>query len=823
MSDTFLVGWGVWAWLLCGGLVWGGQLDLVQRDRVQVVWDTEHSQMTYAVNLLDGVKEYSRVDLTSGEKTLLFEPGQLARALGKKLVREVDVKELKTLRKVKAVGVDGSFEFHWNDARWNCSEAYEVSKLEEIAATPSELLTRRQRSNSGGTDTSLEIQNHLDVPLSCFWISTDGAPLPYGTIEPGGSKSQHTFSGHVWSLRDGSGAEVLRFSAAEFGNVVRVDARLRDEFELLSKQSRENRRGRNQSRGQQPGNAEAPTGFLRDSEFWVEDAGQEWQLTRDSSDVLKYRGPVLHSPSGRWASAIREAVAPRRQVTLIESSPGDGVQPVVHQFDYVKPGDPIDRPEIALFDVVSRQEIAVPNQLFATPWALSQFEWLDDPERLMFVYNQRGHQVMRVLTVAADTGEVSVVIEETSPTFIDYSNKTFLQSIEQGRQLLWMSERSGWNHLYRFDSQNGELINAVTQGDWVVRGVERVDQLRQQVWFSASGMNPAQDPYYLHLCRVDFDGQNLTVLTEGDGNHSWEFSPDQRWLIDRFSRVDLPTVTTVRSAEDGALICELERGDATALLESGWSMPEHWVAKGRDGKTDIYGVIVWPENTAEDRKYPIVEKIYAGPHDSHVPKSFGLMTQEHEIANMGCVVVRIDGMGTSNRGKRFHDVCWKNLADAGFPDRIAWIEQAAQQHSQLDAERVGIFGGSAGGQNAMRALLNHHDFYSVAVADCGCHDNRMDKIWWNEAWMGWPVDDAYSRSSNVEDAHRLQGKLLLIVGEMDRNVDPSSTLQVAHALIQADKDFELLVLPGVGHGAAETPYGRRRRAEFLRQYLLESD
>jgi dipeptidyl aminopeptidase/acylaminoacyl peptidase len=180
----------------------------------------------------------------------------------------------------------------------------------------------------------------------------------------------------------------------------------------------------------------------------------------------------------------------------------------------------------------------------------------------------------------------------------------------------------------------------------------------------------------------------------------------------------------------------------------------------------------------------------------------------------------MDGMGTSHRSKAFHDVCWKNLGDSGFPDRIAWIRAAAAKYRELDLTRVGIYGGSAGGQSSTRALLAHGDFYHVAVSDCGCHDNRMDKIWWNEQWMGWPIGPHYAEQSNVTQAHRLTGKLLLIVGELDRNVDPSSTMQVASALVKADKDFDLLVIPGAGHGSAETPYGRRRRADFLVRHLL---
>ncbi|NDA67919.1 MAG: S9 family peptidase, partial [Verrucomicrobia bacterium] len=273
---------------------------------------------------------------------------------------------------------------------------------------------------------------------------------------------------------------------------------------------------------------------------------------------------------------------------------------------------------------------------------------------------------------------------------------------------------------------------------------------------------------------------------------------------------------------DGTLVCELERGDARVLLATGWRAPERFVAKGRDGATDIYGIIYCPTNFDPAKKYPVIEYIYAGPHSAFVPKAFGPMPGGwvREMAELGFIVVQCDGMGTSHRSKAFHDVCWQNLGDSGFPDRIAWLKAAATKHPELDLTRVGIYGGSAGGQSSTRALLAHGDFYKAAVSDCGCHDNRMDKIWWNEQWMGWPIGPHYAEQSNVTQAGNLRGKLMLVVGELDKNVDPSSTLQVANALVKADKDFDLLIIPGAGHGAAESPYGRRRRADFFVRHLL---
>jgi dipeptidyl aminopeptidase/acylaminoacyl peptidase len=382
-----------------------------------------------------------------------------------------------------------------------------------------------------------------------------------------------------------------------------------------------------------------------------------------------------------------------------------------------------------------------------------------------------------------------------------------------------MSERDGWCHLYLYDAKTGQVKKQITQGAWPVREVLHVDDAKRVIWFLASGLSKREDPYHLHLCRVNFDGSGFLQLTQGDGNHHIEFSPQRDFFTDSYSRADQPPVHELRHSRDGSIVCELEKADASKLLAAGWTMPERFVAKGRDGKTDIHGILIKPSHFDPAKKYPVIEDIYAGPHSAFAPKDFGRLLTHHILAELGFIIVKLDGMGTNHRGKAFHDICWKNIKDAGFPDRTAWIKAAAQARPWMDLTRVGIYGGSAGGQNAMRALLDHHDFYHVAVADCGCHDNRMDKIWWNEQWMGWPVDESYTRSSNKDDAHKLQGHLLLIVGELDTNVDPATTTQVVGALQKAGKTFDFMPIIGAGHGAAETPYGSRLRMEFLVRHL----
>ncbi|MGH9160553.1 MAG: prolyl oligopeptidase family serine peptidase, partial [Vicinamibacteraceae bacterium] len=381
------------------------------------------------------------------------------------------------------------------------------------------------------------------------------------------------------------------------------------------------------------------------------------------------------------------------------------------------------------------------------------------------------------------------------------------------------SERDGWNHLYLYDSAAGAVKNQITKGPWVVRDVSKVDDEKRQIWFSASGMYEGQDPYFLHYYRINFDGSGLLELTEAEANHEVSLSPDGTLYVDTYSRVDLAPVMELRRASDGSLVKEIERGDLTALKQAGWRPPEVFKALGRDGKTDIWGIIYRPTTFNPRANYPVIENIYAGPQDSFVPKSFRAYNPMQAQAELGFIVVQIDGMGTSNRSKAFHDVAWKNLKDAGFPDRILWHKALAAKDPSYDISRVGIYGNSAGGQSALGALLFHSDFYKTAVSSAGSHDNRMDKIWWNEQWMGWPIGPHYAESSNAVNAHKLRGQLLLVLGELDTNVDPSSTLQVVDALIEAGKTFDLLYIPGAGHGPGGD-YGERKRFDFFVRHLL---
>ncbi len=571
--------------------------------------------------------------------------------------------------------------------------------------------------------------------------------------------------------------------------------------------------------------------FIQNYNVAIRPAGQTsvTVLSTDGSEGDCYRlSSIVWSPDSTKLAAYRVRPGYRRLVHYVESSPADQVQPKHFTRFYAKPGDVLDREHPVIFQLEPKKALVIDSALFPNPYDLSPLVWRKDGRAVTFEYNQRGHQVYRIIEVDATTGRARAVVSEAVRTFFPYrpatgsqtdSGKRYRYDVADGKEVIWMSERDGWNHLYLYDGTTGTVKNQITKGPWVVRGVVKVDEEKRQIWFSASGMSPGKDPYFLHYYRINFDGTGLTPLTEADANHAVTFSDDMQYYVDTYSRVDQAPVAELRRTSDRALVTVLDRGDLTALVEAGWRPPEVFVAPGRDGKTEIWGVIYKPTTFDPAKTYPVIENIYAGPQGSFVPKSWSAYNPMQAQAELGFIVVQIDGMGTSNRSKAFHDVAWKNLGDAGLPDRLLWHKAVAAKYPWYDISRVGIYGTSAGGQNALGALLFHPEFYKAAVAAVGCHDNRMDKIWWNEQWMGWPIGPEYEASSNVVNAHKLRGRLLLVVGELDTNVDPSSTLQVVNALIKANKTFDLLVIPGAGHGAGGA-YGERKRFDFFVQHLL---
>ncbi|KAA6410286.1 MAG: peptidase s9b dipeptidylpeptidase iv domain [Lasallia pustulata] len=722
---------------------------------------------------------------------------------------------------------DGEFvKFRIGEKKWQFRGNGPLTEYDgEINEETLKPMRKERPSDLTNKSTVITFLNRTKGPISLFWIDWDGTPKHYVTVEAGQSNMRETYTGHVWRVMNSETEKAIAsFIAGDSDSIAVIEEGMTSVTEAIEESTEERSRQpyRPRLRTESSGTQQQPLqAFVRDYNVWVRDAdGQETQLSTSGTEENPFDDKIYRSPDGRFAVAYQYTPEQDHTVYQVESSPKDQIQPRSKHFQYLKPGDRvrIDRPK--MFDLAAKKEVATDDSLFQNPFKIEDMGWSTDGKEYWFLYNQRGHQVLRI--IGMDTqGGVRSIIEETSKTFIDYSQKVFSYEIRDSNELIWASERDGWNHLYLFDFKTGKMKNRITEGEWIMRSVERVDEEKKQIWFRAFGVVMGQDPYYAQLVRVNFDGSGFTMLTEGDGTHTWKWSPDWKYLIDTWSRVDLAPQTVLRDAETAKEITVLEEGTLEKLLEAGWTAAERFAAPGRDGETMIYGIIIRPSEFDASKKYPVIEQIYAGPQDFFVPKAFSTLIKQHELAELGFVVVQIDGTGTNWRSKAFHDRCYKNLKDAGLPDRIAWMTAASESRPWMDMNRVGIYGSSAGGQSAMSALIWHGDFYKAAVADCGCHDNRMDKLWWNEQWMGWPVDQSYEDSSNVLHAGKLRGALMLIVGELDTNVDPASTMQVVNALNEAGKDYDLLFIPGGGHCVgSSSQYAVRRQRDFLVRHLM---
>lgn len=563
------------------------------------------------------------------------------------------------------------------------------------------------------------------------------------------------------------------------------------------------------------------TAFIKNDNVYVREVatGKEKQLSQDGTLSNYYSSYIQWSPDSKSVVSCRIRPVEKRYVYYVESSPADQAQPKLHKQEYAKPGDELRFKVPCIFEVESGRRLIPSTELFSHQYELSGPMWNADSKAITFEYNERGHKVYRVLEMSAVDGSVRTLIEEKEEKYVNYP-RIYRNYLSDGKRIIWSSERDNYNHLYLYDRATGKPLNQITKGEWYVRGVQHVDEANEVIYFSANGMKKGEDPYLIHYYKINFDGSNLVELTPEEGMHQCWYSSDYKYLVDVYSKVDQAPIAVLRDAKNGKIRMQLDKADISALLANGWKAPEVFSAKGRDGKTDMWGVIYRPSNFDPSKKYPVIEYIYSGPGDQYVPKTFSSynwwMTS---LAELGFIVVQVDGMTTSFRSKEFEEVCYKNLKDAGLPDHIAWIKAAAQKYPYMDIDRVGISGCSAGGQESTGAVLFHPEFYKAAYSACGCHDNRMDKIWWNELWMGYPVDESYSACSNVDNAHLLSRPLMLVVGELDDNVDPASTMQVVNALIKANKDFELVVIPGAHHTMGED-FGEHKRYDFFVRHLM---
>ena len=784
-------------------------------------WLPDSTRFWYRRELPGGRYEFVLVDAVAGTRNPAFDHQRLADALRQAGIENAAADRLP----IDAIAFEASspaITFRSRNLDWRFDlDTFQLTRSETRSAAPAGGLAPLPGENAPrasartGRETSLTFVNQTGDTLELFWLSTGGERRSYGRIDPGGTRDQHTYAGHVWEVVDASGTVLAMYEAPE------SPARA----EITGRAARYRRGpGRGRPRERPPAPTRPWTASVREHDVFLRSTQDdtEVQLTTDGTADRSY-GMLEGSPDGGTLVAWRITPGENKEVYLIESSPRGGGRAVLHTRPYALPGDRFASHTLTLFDIASGTQMT-PD---VDPVALERprLRWSADGLRFTYEHTDRGHQRFRLIEITCATGAARTLIDETSDMFIWTAHTenvavprlTYLEATDE---LIYASERDGWRHLYLVDVQAGAITHRITQGELVVRGIDRIDEERRQIWFHASGRNAGQDPYLIHYYRVHFDGSELTALTEGDGTHALQYSPDGQTIVDTYSRVDMPPVHELRRVSDGARVCVLERAELEA--PDGWEPPEVFTAKGRDGVTDIWGIICRPSGLDPGRKYPILEDIYAGPQSSYVPKSFSASPRYRSLTELGFIVVKIDGMGTANRSKAFHDVCWQNLKDAGLPDRILWIQAAARAYPYMDTTRVGIYGTSAGGQNAAAAVLFHPEFYKAAAASCGCHDNRMDKASWNEQWMGFPVGPHYAANSNIENAHRLRGHLLLIVGEMDTNVPPESTMRFADALIKAGKDFDLVVVPGAGHGGGGS-YGARRMQDFFVRHLMDKE
>jgi len=522
----------------------------------------------------------------------------------------------------------------------------------------------------------------------------------------------------------------------------------------------------------------------------------------DSSKLLTYR--IASRNSGRFTS--------------LQFVPPDQLRPRAFTYVYPLPGEVLAKAEPIIFDIQSGKRIDVQTSIELPFQDGPGFDWFPDSKSFYYDYDERGYKAKELRVVDASTGEQKVLVREQADSYVD-PGETFYRFVEATEEILWSSERDGWNHLYLYN-KTGKLENQITQGPWVVRSIEHIDEKARRVYFLANGREKDEDPYQAHLYSIGLDGKNLQLLSPENATHSVSVSPDGSFFVDNYSRPDLPGEAVLRT-KDGSEVRVLEKTDASALLKTGWKFPEPFQGKAADGTTALYGLIWRPSNFDPAKKYPIVEFVYAGPQWFFVPKTFGAALRLQSMAELGFVVVMVDGRGTAGRSRDFHLFSYRNLGGS-FEDHVAMIKQMADRYPYMDITRVGVYGTSAGGYGAAHAMLAFPEFYKVGVSTSGDHDARLDKAWWNEAYQGYPVQDDYAAQSNVTMANRLAGHLLLEHGDIDDNVHPVETMRFVDALMKANKNFDMLFVPNMFHGESgeHALYLVRRRWDYFVQYLL---
>lgn len=607
----------------------------------------------------------------------------------------------------------------------------------------------------------------------------------------------------------------------------------------------------------QPTWAEVPSpdgrkvAFIRDWNLWMRnlETNEETLLTTDGEENFGYstdnagwrksnRPILLWSPDSKKIATYKQDQRHVSDMYLVSTKVGE---PELQTWKYPIPADEdIIRIHRVIIEVGTPK--VIPLQIPPDPrrgtlcddiscsGAFDDNEWSEDGSKLAFVSTSRDHKDAKFRIADAGTGEVRDVFEEVVDTQYESGQGSInWHYLPKSKEIIWYSERDDWGHLYLYDSQTGNLKHQITTGEFVVTRLKEVDEENQMLYFEANGREEGRDPYFSHFYSIDFDGNNLKLLTPEDGNHNISLSPQGGFFVDTFSKPDVPPVSVLRDME-GNLINTLEEADISRLEATGWKPPQPVTVKSSGGEWDLFGLMFTPTNLDETKKYPVVNYIYPGPQAGGVgSRSFMTARKDHQaLAELGFIVVVIDGTCNPGRSKSFHDACYGNMADNTLEDQISGLRQLAEEYTYLDLDRVGIWGHSGGGFATAAALFHYPDFYKVGISESGNHDNRNYEDDWGERYIGLLVEDEegksnYEEQANQHFAHNLEGKLLLAHGGLDDNVPPYNTYLVVDALIKANKDFDLIIFPNARHGFGEDSYYMmRRRWDYFVKHLKEA-
>lgn len=590
--------------------------------------------------------------------------------------------------------------------------------------------------------------------------------------------------------------------------------------------------------------------FIREHNLWVRhrDTGVETQLTTDGVEdygygtnnagwVRRSRPVVAWSPDSRKIATFQHDARGVGMMYLTSTKVG---HPELDAWRYPLPEDSVifrvsrvvldlDRPagdHVVRLQMDPDQHRSTCSDHIECGGRLGDLEWSADSRHFAFVSSSRDHKVAQVRIADVETGAVRDVFREVEETF--YESQSGWRYLSDSNEILWFSQRDNWGNLFLYDAETGALKRKVTEGDWNALDIREVDEDGRTVTFMGNEREPG-DPYFQYLYRVGLDDGSVHLLTPDSANHSVSISPDGDFLVDAYSTPVVPPVSVLRD-RDGNALMTLEEADISALLASGWQPPMPFSVKARDGETDLHGLLFRPLDFDPNRSYPVVNYLYPGPQSGSVgSRSFRASHRDlQSIAELGFVVIELDAMGTPMRSKTFHEAYYGNMGDNGLPDQMTGIEQLAERHSWIDDSRVGIFGHSGGGFAAAGAIMRYPDFYSVAVSQAGNHDNRNYEDDWGEKWQGLlevnpDGSTNYDNQANQLQAENLRGKLLIAHGTLDTNVPHSNTMLVVDALIEANKDFDLLLLPNRSHGFGNEPYMMRRRWDYFVRHLLGAE